>query len=968
MGNYTLVSDGQCVCPVGCKTCDEVNFKCLECNSGYYFNAGTCVKCIEPCATCSASGCLSCLGVYNLTGSVCSCPNSCSYCDLKTWTCSLCKDGYYRNAGNCLACLYPCSSCTASNTCTSCIVPFVLNSLNQCICPSNCLQCDSTGCIKCLDGFFKSGGICIQCTSPCKNCFGTAANCTSCLGQYALSFALTNGVNLGSCNCQACCNCDLNTFLCATAKDGYFLNNMGCSPCSQPCATCRDSSLICTKCMGSLVLTGTQCNLPPGCIKFDSVLWKCTMCNDGYLLNTDNTCTTCTAPCKTCISSYTQCTSCMGTYYLENYLCKCPLNCAVCGTNPYVCNTCNAGWVAISGICQKCIAPCSTCTNYQTNCQGCVGTYVLGNGQCSCPVNCKICDTINYMCTTCIDSFYQSAGTCYPCASQCKTCSGSALACTSCYGTYSLSSGNCLCPSNCKTCDTVKYVCSACNDGFVLTNGICTPCTSPCLNCIGTPTSCTSCKGKFALTGSSCFCPSYCTTCDSGPGYLCSKCNDGFSLTSIGDCQACAPICKKCSSSTTVCTECYGSFVISGTTCVCPTNCATCDSVTSKCLACKDGSYYTNGNCLLCSASCKTCSTSDLTCTSCKGVFDLIANQCVCPIYCASCDINGVCTKCNDGWIMINSVCTKCLAPCKTCDISTNNCKSCLGAHYYSIVNNVGTCTCPKSCIICDQYSWLCTKCASEFYYKDGNCYPCIFPCKTCTSDTICSSCINTLELDITTGKCNCPSNCAKCDTISLVCTLCKDGFFMNSGVCYPCEASCKTCVTNALTCTTCFRDYELNAKSQCCAVGCANCFLGATKCSECADKFYYSNGNCLPCLDPCVSCTTPGFCTKCNGIFVVDTARGTCSCPLPCTKCDSTGKCTECQSGYYASAGKCETCLSPCKTCSSRDICLTCIDYRGLNAYGCCSACPDRCITCDNILNTCSSCVSPAILTNGKC
>lgn len=960
-GNYTLNSDSQCACPQGCKTCDEINYKCLECTNGYYLKTGVCVKCIEPCATCNATTCFSCLGIYNLTAGNCSCPSTCAYCDLKTWTCLVCNNGYYLNDGSCIACIKPCANCISSSICTSCIQPFLLNSDSQCICPPFCKLCDSLGCIKCYDGYFNANSSCYQCVQPCKTCSVTATNCTSCLGHYVK--------NSTSCSCPSCCQCDANSLLCSKSNDGHFLTNIGCSPCSQPCATCRDSSLLCTKCLGSLILAGTQCTLPPGCIKFDPVTWKCTLCDNQYILNvTSGTCTSCTPPCRTCQSSANICQTCLDTYILVVSECKCPLNCATCGTNPYVCLACNPGWIVIAGRCEKCDSNCKTCSILPSNCLSCNGTLALVNGQCLCPSNCKTCNTTTWNCSVCHDTYYLSLGACFDCTAPCKTCIGSATTCTSCLGNYYLENGICKSPLNCKTLDTVKYICKECNDKYYLTYGNCAPCTPPCNNCTGSSTSCLSCLGKYALVGNQCLCPSSCLSCETGPSYNCTNCIDGY-WKSNGECLACDKNCKKCTTSSTVCSECYGVYVLNGTSCQCPLGCKICDTTTFKCLTCNNGFYYSNNNCLPCHISCNTCSASAITCTSCKGVFVMNGNQCVCPSYCNTCDNSKYnCTKCADGWLMVNGVCNSCSPPCKTCNVGTSNCRSCLGTYFYGLSNNIGTCNCPKSCLICDPKLFTCTKCANEFYFNNGNCFSCLKPCKNCLTGSVCTSCVNNYDFDPITGKCNCPINCAKCDDINLLCTQCKDGFFLNNGVCNPCEASCKTCVTNAITCTSCFREDELNARSQCCSLGCSNCFLGSTKCSECADKYYNSNRECIRCQDPCISCTSQAFCTKCSGYLILDAAKGTCSCPTSCISCDSAGQCTSCLNGFYVNAGKCDACVSPCKTCVASNFCLTCVDYKGITATGTCTACPSKCITCDNTKNVCYSCVSPAVLSSGTC
>ena len=67
------------------------------------------------------------------------------------------------------------------------------------------------------------------------------------------------------------------------------------------------------------------------------------------------------------------------------------------------------------------------------------------------------------------------------------------------------------------------------------------------------------------------------------------------------------------------------------------------------------------------------------------------------------------------------SFCEVCKYPCSTCSGSDTYCNSCITDLNRSLAAN---------------------KCPCDFgYYDDGVCKLCIFPCRSCLSELICSSC-----------------------------------------------------------------------------------------------------------------------------------------------------------------------------------------------------------------------------------
>ena len=183
------------------------------------------------------------------------------------------------------------------------------------------------------------------------------------------------------------------------------------------------------------------------------------------------------------------------------------------------------------------------------------------------------------------------------------------------------------------------------------------------------------------------------------------------------------------------------------------------------------------------------------------------------------------------------------------------------------------------------------------------------------------------------------------------------------------------------------------------CAYPCSTCGDQPDYCTKCllsSTTPYLLEGSCYTTCPygyspdivtkTCIKCTTP-TCAECD---LTNTAL--------CTKCAgnypylllSTSTCeTQCPIGTYVDAdNKCQPCSSPCATCiesstkctscdtSSSSLypylyehtCLTeCPNHSIKNQYECLN-CDSSCKTCENTINTCTSCNTPLLLYNSKC
>ena len=135
----------------------------------------------------------------------------------------------------------------------------------------------------------------------------------------------------------------------------------------------------------------------------------------------------------------------------------------------------------------------------------------------------------------------------------------------------------------------------------------------------------------------------------------------------------------------------------------------------------------------------------------------------------------------------------------------------------------------------------------------------------------------------------------------------------------------------------------------------------------------YYgdSNGNCTLCVAPCSTCTSVSFCLSCatnyltnntcvvaslcpSGTYANLTSLTCDACSANCSTCSSvSSNCTSCISPYFYFNGSCinscpsgmfqnstvcSSCVSPCQTCVSAAVCLSC-STNYLTNYTCVTA-----------------------------
>ncbi|ELP85785.1 protein serine/threonine kinase, putative [Entamoeba invadens IP1] len=331
-------------------------------------------------------------------------------------------------------------------------------------------------------------------------------------------------------------------------------------------------------------------------------------------------------------------------------------------------------------------------------------------------------------------------------------------------------------------------------------------------------------------------------------------CAEHYFLSDTGTCLNCNTKygnCAKCDN--TQCFQCDVDNILHNSECVSKTSTQCGADKNSVCFLC-DPLYYNRFGCIPCPNNCNSCNEHG-ECLSCKNAYYLSEGMCektinesnadsLSSIF-MSCDnfVNGNCLRCKVGFYLEDGNCERCVKTCYTCSQEASNCTSCKGENVNLVGSDCVTYDATSNpCSASNPTNTGCSICKIGYYRKGTNCYQCpehvvecqsdILPIK-CDSDSFLyqnSKCVAFTSLDNcyqadTTGcvKCYfgytvvdsyckpCGANCLYCTTPD-VCSLCKEGLVVESGVCvsYQKVSHCKESDGNS--CTKCTRGYTLSS------------------------------------------------------------------------------------------------------------------------------------------------------------
>ena len=1015
-------------CQASCATC-SVSESCLTCPPGKYlmmmYTNPTCGSCagnyyIEPntinCRLCSVN-CTGCVGsAENCT----SCSGGSYFRSIQNGSCTTCGDGYYTYNGYCYPCDASCKTCVDSpRKCLLCSDPskHSYQSINfTCeVCPI------SSGWF--VDTSDAANPFCARCNPKCNACQGNENYCVTCFEGYHI----TNDWD----------------HTCSNLVKGYYRNTTNnlayrCEQNPANCTSCYGRASNCTACPVGVPFVGTNaCHAHAlGCYG-NNYTWidnKCYEC--------DLNCTNCTGHARSCtvcppghfIDQYTKACipACSPYRTIWGASCLyCPLDCLTCNSAG-TCLTCPLGYTLSAGrctntcplgffndstaVCQPCDTGCTTCKDMPTTCTSCKPGFFV--------------DALDFKCVTCGTGYFVAANMmCYPCDVNCKTCEGNPFSCTSCSpgnylnatgltgctpcnqpGFYVTSAGRCQnCEKGCYLCQANTGICSECKPGWYfdyqgkcdylervpntflnVTSGLIELCDINCASCKYTKDNCTSCypsQGQYlnvstnqcqfltnqmAHSGSdyASFCDSECKECIPEDRFSCTECYPGKTLFYLGTTGRCLDSCEP------------GNYMVPNGTCIaCLPGCATCESLTGRCLSCKQNYYFswkvdvcvdcgdynyinsTDQKCYPCHPNCRTClDNSPTSCLSCDAPYALFYNNLTC----------GFCPTQNGMFVSALNECWNCSTNCSTCVTFAQQCTTCPVGYMVSLVNNTcipdcglgfyktyqGKCqACNSNCSVCTDGTGRCTVCRDGLTlnqegfcvdcsqpgmwlnYADNRCYHCSPNCYTCTlNETYCTSCLGTYLLqDNTCGPCNMQT-----------------GKIVISGkYCGACDSNCANCFGNPWTCISCPAGSILHKGSSRCV-------------SACPPQTYRSiSGECVSCPADCLTCTDlTGRCTSCIS-------------PLTPTGFGAS-RCLNCRDGYYINPtdsycypcnSNCQECFgldTNCTSCSSKlfllipdQVCVVC-GPGYLKSGSNCLRCNSTCRSCTTDTSRCTSCDSP--------
>lgn len=291
----------------------------------------------------------------------------------------------------------------------------------------------------------------------------------------------------------------------------------------------------------------------------------------------------------------------------------------------------------------------------------------------------------------------------------------------------------------------------------------------------------------------------------------------------------CDQHCSVCDTTTGNCTTCEERYEVDSnkTDCICLGNQV--ENISGDCLCSNDNTKYwsnTDQNCISCEKWCDLCNDATGVCQQCQDVdrmeFDIEnLKQCICTGNQTKTDSG---CSCDSGqyWSPSAGNCVPCDKFCALCDEATGVCSVCdLDTQLLSITNN-------KECV-----------CKDSYYEETDQCLPCIDLCSTCSSSTVCSTCISNASIKTGSATCTCDfgygklgPSCVQCATLCLECTnsaavctsctsnavlasgvcSCTTGFYRDGSICRAsCNQLCTTCsIENGNECSACVANAEL--------------------------------------------------------------------------------------------------------------------------------------------------------------
>jgi hypothetical protein len=208
-------------------------------------------------------------------------------------------------------------------------------------------------------------------------------------------------------------------------------------------------------------------------------------------------------------------------------------------------------------------------------------------------------------------------------------------------------------------------------------------------------------------------------------------------------------------------------------------------------------------------------------------------------------------------------ICSACPSVCPTC-ISLSQCLTCQSTLYLAFGTCVDTCpggiyasnstmscvyavSCPSGMFGNNDTSSCSVNCPNKQYADLSTklCQLCPYTCASCTSSTVCQTCIANAIFSNITKQCYAFCSPTNIYNFNGTCfSSCPNGSYLDytNINCQACNAICNTCSLSATNCTSCSATYLFNL----------------TCIGKCPSNYYGANNTCLPCTPSVSSCSSP--------------------------------------------------------------------------------------------------------------
>lgn len=210
-------------------------------------------------------------------------------------------------------------------------------------------------------------------------------------------------------------------------------------------------------------------------------------------------------------------------------------------------------------------------------------------------------------------------------------------------------------------------------------------------------------------------------------------------------------------------------------------------------------------------------------------------------------------------------------------------------------------------------------------------CKPCPYNCRSCSSQSSCTVCLDGYYLSSTpkpgSQACQpCPLNCLRCQNVNNIekCSVCSEGAYLDTATqtCKACPLGAKSC-QDSTTISECLVGYQRSSNALFCTPcpeNCLACPVSTEVCTTCNTSYYLSSSKCLKCTiancQTCYSISSQQYCSVCAVGYYRQSTTSCLQCASNCQVCSSGTLCTQCKEGHYLASGNCVQANSLIQNC----------------------------------------------------